>query len=68
MNKFQWSPQKTVPGTIMSYGGNKKDQERANLIAYLASQSDSPPKLPVASAKPAAPATDDKAAAPAAAK
>ncbi len=61
MNKFQWSPQKTIPGTIMSYAGNKKDQERANLIAYLASQSDSPAKLPVASAKPAqaapAPAT-----------
>ena len=68
MNKFQWSPQKTVPGTIMSYGGNKKDQERANLIAYLASQSDSPPKLPVASAKPAEPAKDDEAAAPAAAQ
>lgn len=69
MNKFQWSPQKTVPGTIMSYGGNKKDQERANLIAYLASQSDNPPKLPVASAKPAEPAKDAKApAAPAAAK
>lgn len=67
MNKFQWSPQKTMPGTIMSYGGNKKDQERANLIAYLASQSDSPPKLPVASAKAAEPAKDDKAAAPAAA-
>jgi len=43
--------------------GNRKDQERANLIAYLASQSDSPPKLPVASAKPA-----EAAAKPAAAK
>jgi cytochrome c len=53
MNKFQWNPKKTIPGTIMSYGGNRKDQERANLIAYLAGQSDSPPKLPVASAKPA---------------
>ena len=46
MNKFQWNPKKTVPGTIMAYGGNSKDQERANLIAYLASMSDSPPALP----------------------
>jgi cytochrome c len=46
MNKFQWNPKKTIPGTIMAYGGNKKDQERANLIAYLASMSDSPPALP----------------------
>lgn len=65
MNKFQWSPQKTMPGTIMSYAGNKKDQERANLIAYLASQSDSPAKLPVASTKPA---ESPPAAEPAAAK
>jgi cytochrome c len=53
MNKFQWNPRKTIPGTIMAYAGNKKDQERANLIAYMASMSDNPPKLPVASAKPA---------------
>lgn len=46
MNKFQWDPKKTVPGTIMAYAGNKKDQERANLIAYLASMSDSPAPLP----------------------
>jgi cytochrome c len=46
MNKFQWSPKKTVPGTIMAYAGNSKDQERANLIAFMASKSDSPPVLP----------------------
>lgn len=48
MNQFQFAPAKWVPGTIMAYSGNKKDQERANLIAYLASQSDSPAKLPTA--------------------
>ncbi len=53
MNKFQWNPKKTVPGTIMAFAGTSKDQERANLIAYLATLSDSPIKLPVASAKPA---------------
>lgn len=46
MNKFQWDPKKTVPGTMMAYSGNKKDQERANLIAYLNSMSDSPAALP----------------------
>ncbi len=63
MNKFQWNPKKTVPGTIMAYAGNKKDQERANLIAYLNSMSDSPSALPKANpaaAKPAeAPAAAD---------
>lgn len=48
LNHFIWGPNKWVPGTIMGYGGNKKDQERANLNAYLNSQSDSPAKLPTA--------------------
>jgi cytochrome c len=46
MNKFQWNPKKTIPGTIMAYGGNKKDQERANLIAFMAGKHDAPPALP----------------------
>ncbi|MES2984275.1 MAG: cytochrome c family protein [Pseudomonadota bacterium] len=53
LNHFLWSPSKWVPGTMMSFGGFPKDQDRANLIAYLNSLSDSPAKLPVASAKPA---------------
>jgi cytochrome c len=48
LNGFLWGPSKWVPGTIMGYGGTKKDQERANLIVYLNSQSDSPAKLPAA--------------------
>lgn len=35
MNEFQYNPRKWVPGTIMAYAGNKKDEDRANLIAYL---------------------------------
>ena len=35
MNQFQFAPRKWVPGTIMAYAGNKKDEDRANLIAYL---------------------------------
>lgn len=59
MNHWQWSPRKFAPGTIMAYAGNPKDQERANLIAYLNSMSDSPlpypkPKPAEATAEPAA--------------
>jgi cytochrome c len=61
MNKFQWNPQKTVPGTMMAYAGNKKDQERANLIAYLNSMSDSPSALPKGNPAAAAPTPDAKA-------
>lgn len=52
MNKFQWAPRKTVPGTIMAFAGTPKDQERANLIAYLNSKSDSPLTLPTAADAP----------------
>jgi cytochrome c len=55
MNEFLWSPPKSVPGTMMSFAGISKDQERANVIAYMATKmTDSPVKLPTASAKPAA--------------
>lgn len=56
MNHFQWSPRKTVVGTLMAYAGTPKDQERANLIAYLNSKSDSPLPLPPVKAAEAAPA------------
>jgi cytochrome c len=46
MNHFLWSPKKWVPGTLMAFAGIPKDQERANVIAYLNSQSDSPLALP----------------------
>jgi cytochrome c len=56
---FIWSPQKTDPGTMMGFQGIPKDQERANVIAYIATKmTDSPAKLPAASAKPAAKAVD----------
>ena len=53
MNQFQYAPRKWVPGTIMAYAGTTKDADRANLIAYLNTLSDSPLPLPVAA--PAAP-------------
>jgi cytochrome c len=48
MNGFQYSPRKWARGTIMSFAGIKKDKDRADLIAYLNSLSDSPKPLPSA--------------------
>ncbi|MFZ4125791.1 MAG: c-type cytochrome [Rickettsiales bacterium] len=55
MNAFQWNPKKAIAGTIMAYAGNKKDQERANVIAYLNSKSDKPLALPPVKTPEAAP-------------
>lgn len=63
LNHFLWNPKKWVPGTLMAFAGVPKDQERANLIAYLNSQSDSPlPNPPVTKAEeaPAAAAPEAK--------
>jgi cytochrome c len=48
LNLFLHAPREAIPGTIMSYAGVKDDQERANVIAYLRSLSDSPLPLPPA--------------------
>ena len=56
MNKFQWKPAKFAPGTIMSYGGTAKDQDRANLIIYMNAQGGNLP-LPPVTAAPEATAT-----------
>jgi len=46
INGFLTGPKKYVAGTAMGFAGIKKDAERADLIAYLNSQSDSPLPLP----------------------
>ena len=46
LNGFLHNPKKWLPGTIMAYAGIKKDDERANLIAYLRTQADAPLPLP----------------------
>lgn len=59
---FQWlkSPKAYAPGTKMTFAGLSKPEDRANVIAYLNSQSDSPQKLPdAAAAAPAAAAGTD---------
>jgi cytochrome c len=46
LNAFLLAPKKAVPGTKMAYGGLKKDADRANLLAYLQTLSDSPVPFP----------------------
>ena len=54
ISEFIHHPKKTYAGTKMAFAGISKPEERANLIAYLRTLSDSP--LPL----PAAPKTDAK--------
>lgn len=61
LNGFLLAPKQHVPGTAMGFAGLKRDDERANVIAYLRSLSDSPAPLPEAGAAPA----EGEAAAPA---
>ncbi len=46
LNAFITNPKAHVKGTKMSYAGIKNDAKRADLIAYLASLSDSPKPFP----------------------
>jgi len=67
LSHFLASPKGYIKGTAMGFAGVKKPDERANLIAYLRTLSDSPaplPEAPAAEAEPAA-AAPEGAAAPA---
>lgn len=46
LNEYLFKPRASVPGTKMSFVGLKKTQERADLIAYMRTLSDSPKALP----------------------
>ncbi|MEM7046491.1 MAG: cytochrome c family protein [Pseudomonadota bacterium] len=50
LNHFLFKPKTWIPGTSMAYVGLKKVQDRADIIAYLRSLSDSPAPLPSAEA------------------
>jgi cytochrome c len=68
LNHFITSPKKFVKGTAMGFAGLAKDEDRANVIAYLRTLSDSPKPLPTPGASAdnaAAPAKPAEAAAPA---
>ena len=45
LNKFLLKPKKYIAGTKMSFAGLKKSSDRANVILYLRSLSDSPAPL-----------------------
>lgn len=46
LNAFLAKPKDYVPGTKMNFAGLRNVQDRADLIAYLRSQADSPAPLP----------------------
>ncbi len=46
MYDYLVNPRKYIPGTNMSFAGIRKDQPRANLVAYLRTLSDDPVPLP----------------------
>ena len=48
LNTWLFSPNTFAPGTQMTYFGLKKTQDRANVIAWLRTLSDSPAPLPKA--------------------
>jgi cytochrome c len=52
LNAFLSNPRSFVPGTSMSFVGLPRGSERADVIAYLNSKSDSPAALPKAAEAP----------------
>ena len=46
LDEYLTAPRKDVPGTKMTFAGLPKPQDRADLIAWLRQQSDSPVPLP----------------------
>lgn len=48
LNKWLTNPRADVPGTLMTFAGISNEKQRADLIAYLNSNSDKPLPLPKA--------------------
>jgi cytochrome c len=55
LDKFLHNPRGYIPGTNMSFAGISRDTQRADVIAYLRTLSDSPQPLPAADAAAPAP-------------
>jgi cytochrome c len=55
LSQFIANPKGMVPGTSMTFAGVPRANERADLIVYLNSRSDSPAPLPKAAQAPGAP-------------
>lgn len=62
MNGFIYKPKDWVKGTAMGFAGLKKDQDRADLLAYMNQQSSSPLDLPSPEAAEEEAATEGEAA------
>ncbi|MEX0345614.1 MAG: cytochrome c family protein [Rhizobiaceae bacterium] len=58
LSLFLLSPKKFVKGTSMGFAGLKKEGDRANIIAYLRTLSDSPAPLPEPAPEDSATATE----------
>jgi cytochrome c len=56
INKMIFKPQAFVKGTKMAFAGLPKEQDRADVIAYLRTMNDNPPPLPEAAPADAKPA------------
>ena len=61
LDKFLAHPQGYIPGTKMTFNGIDNPDQRANLIAYLRTQSDNPVPLPQAAAPASAANTQNPA-------
>ncbi len=62
LNVYLHNPKDEVPGNKMSFAGIKKDQARADVIAFLRQQSDNPVPLPSPAESASAEGTDATAA------
>jgi cytochrome c len=60
LSAFLMAPQDFAPGTKMTFGGLKNDQERANVIAYLSTLSTSPVPFPAPAAEAPTPEAVDE--------
>ena len=52
LNKFLTNPRGYAPGTKMSFAGLQRENQRADVIAYLNTLSENPKPLPTATASP----------------
>jgi cytochrome c len=57
LNVWLTNPRADVPGTLMTFAGIESEKQRANVIAYLNSNSDKPLPLPKAAQAQPAPAS-----------
>lgn len=51
LDQFLANPRQFAPGTKMTYAGVRRDDQRADLIAYMRSLSDDPQPLPAAASE-----------------